>query len=77
MNRWQRMTREMLDGGLSGYHIAKNCCNLDRNKVKRWAEGLSVPHDEERQELERLYVEWLSTRDAASRCSQQMRMHIA
>jgi hypothetical protein len=67
----------MLDGGLSGYHIAKQCCRLDRNKVKRWAEGSSVPHDDERDALERFYVEWLAKRDATLRCRQQMSMQTA
>lgn len=69
MTKWQRMVQDMLDAGESLYQIAKRCAKLDRNKVKRWRDGISIPDADEGPLLEQMHEEYASreTRDVASR----------
>jgi hypothetical protein len=69
---WKRLTLDLLNMGITGYFIAKHCCDFDAHKVRRWASGKSIPNADEGPKLLRLHAANVShgTNDVASLSSQ-------
>ena len=68
MNKWQKITLELLEV-MKPYSIAKRVCPIDTNKIKRWAEGKSIPSADEGPILQVFHAEIMAEREARRKSS--------